>query len=328
MNSKVTLKVDRYIFTREVFGYCFTLGLLMGCLNHGSFKQKEFQECLSVRWYIGLILMVGYVYYALVVIYFDWICVNWFGREPTKIDDSKIEEEVTNPVRKSIDGRNVSVAQSSRNSSMSHTISIHDVHDLHSSAHTESIAARVLRGENPLAEEDMSCKKRAMIFLTLCVTYFTFPLRMLVAFTIPDLTVESNRPYYVRAALVSILWLGGLAQLLLICIDTLGNFIGISHTMMGLTIGAWGASMPTLWSSMVVAKKGFGDMALSNAIGANVFSVLFGLGLPWFAYPLYINDAYEGIQDSGIQPLLLILMINALFYFFMIHYCDYVLSFW
>jgi Ca2+/Na+ antiporter len=58
---------------------------------------------------------------------------------------------------------------------------------------------------------------------------------------------------------------------------------------MGLTVGAWGASMPTLWSSVVVAKRGSGDMAISNALGANVFSVLVGLGLPWFAYPLFTN---------------------------------------
>jgi Ca2+/Na+ antiporter len=54
--------------------------------------------------------------------------------------------------------------------------------------------------------------------------------------------------------------------------------------------------MPTLWSSMVVAKKGYGDMAISNALGANVFSILVGLGLPWFLYPIYTNKPYDGIQ--------------------------------
>ena len=101
--------------------------------------------------------------------------------------------------------------------------------------------------------------------------------------------------------IASIIWLGLLAQGLLYCLDILGNMLGISDELMGLTIGAWGASMPTLWSSLVVAKKGFGDMALSNAIGANVFSVLVGLGLPWFSYPLYLNGPYNGIQDSGIR---------------------------
>jgi Ca2+/Na+ antiporter len=39
----------------------------------------------------------------------------------------------------------------------------------------------------------------------------------------------------------------------------------------------------------VVARKGLGDMAISNALGSNVFSVLVGLGLPWFLYPIYIR---------------------------------------
>jgi len=30
-----------------------------------------------------------------------------------------------------------------------------------------------------------------------------------------------------------------------------------------------------------VAKRGFGDMAISNALGSNVFDILLGLGLPY-----------------------------------------------
>ena len=34
-------------------------------------------------------------------------------------------------------------------------------------------------------------------------------------------------------------------------------------------------------SSILVARDGFGDMAVSNAIGSNVFDVNLGLGLPF-----------------------------------------------
>ena len=52
-------------------------------------------------------------------------------------------------------------------------------------------------------------------------------------------------------------------------------------TLMGLTIVAAGTSVPDAISSVVVAKSGEGDMAVSNAIGSNVFDILLGLGLPF-----------------------------------------------
>ena len=51
---------------------------------------------------------------------------------------------------------------------------------------------------------------------------------------------------------------------------------------MGLTIVAAGTSVPDAISSVVVARNGEGDMAVSNAIGSNVFDILLGLGLPYF----------------------------------------------
>ena len=55
---------------------------------------------------------------------------------------------------------------------------------------------------------------------------------------------------------------------------------------MGLTILAAGTSVPDLLTSVIVAKQGFGDMAVSSSIGSNIFDVLVGLPLPWLAFSL------------------------------------------
>ncbi len=49
---------------------------------------------------------------------------------------------------------------------------------------------------------------------------------------------------------------------------------------MGLTILAAGTSVPDLLTSVIVAKQGFGDMAVSSSIGSNIFDVLVGLPVP------------------------------------------------
>ena len=39
--------------------------------------------------------------------------------------------------------------------------------------------------------------------------------------------------------------------------------------------------MPDLMSSVLVARQGLGDMAVSSSVGSNIFDVTFGLPLPW-----------------------------------------------
>ena len=60
----------------------------------------------------------------------------------------------------------------------------------------------------------------------------------------------------------------------------LGCMLNIHPAIMGCTLLAAGTSVPDAIGSLLVAKHGQGDMAVSNAIGSNVFDILLGLGLP------------------------------------------------
>lgn len=60
-----------------------------------------------------------------------------------------------------------------------------------------------------------------------------------------------------------------------------GNVVGIPSLFMGLVFLAAGTSIPDAFASMAAARKGEGDMAVSNALGSNIFDILLGLGLPW-----------------------------------------------
>merc|ERR1719182_666194 len=62
----------------------------------------------------------------------------------------------------------------------------------------------------------------------------------------------------------------------------IGCLWGIPDVVMGLTFLAMGTSIPDALGSLAVAEKGEGDMAVSNAVGSNVFDICIGLGLPWF----------------------------------------------
>jgi len=54
--------------------------------------------------------------------------------------------------------------------------------------------------------------------------------------------------------------------------------------VMGLTFLAAGTSIPDLITSVIVARKGFGDMAVSSSVGSNIFDVTVGcvIYVPWY----------------------------------------------
>lgn len=86
---------------------------------------------------------------------------------------------------------------------------------------------------------------------------------------------------YVITFIVSILAIAGLSWVLVSQIVVIADALNINAVFLALTVLAAGTSIPDLIGSAVVAKQGRGDMAVSNAIGSNIFDILFALGLPW-----------------------------------------------
>lgn len=80
---------------------------------------------------------------------------------------------------------------------------------------------------------------------------------------------------------VSILFIAGLSWVLVESAVGIATILHIPAVIIGLTILAAGTSIPDLMSSIIVARQGRGGMAISNAIGSNIFDILIGLGLPW-----------------------------------------------
>lgn len=72
--------------------------------------------------------------------------------------------------------------------------------------------------------------------------------------------------------------------------------LGLSETLIGLTIVAIGTSLPELVTSVTAAKKQETGIALGNAVGSNIFNILFILGASSVLTP--INVASELFIDT------------------------------
>ncbi len=97
---------------------------------------------------------------------------------------------------------------------------------------------------------------------------------------------------------------GGVAAIILggnIVVDgasTIAMKFGMSETLVGLTIVAVGTSLPELVTSMVAAKKGESDLAVGNAIGSNIFNVVFILGFSALISPITVS--IESLIDTAV----------------------------
>jgi cation:H+ antiporter len=59
---------------------------------------------------------------------------------------------------------------------------------------------------------------------------------------------------------------------------SLARALGMSEWAIGVTLVAFGTSVPEIATSIVAALRGHPDLALGNAVGSNIFNVLFVQG--------------------------------------------------
>ncbi len=83
----------------------------------------------------------------------------------------------------------------------------------------------------------------------------------------------------------------------------IAQYMGISQTVIGLSIVALGTSTPELATSVVASWKGKSDIALGNVLGSNILNVFFILGLtaiiqPLPAEPALLRDFWVNISVS------------------------------
>ena len=67
--------------------------------------------------------------------------------------------------------------------------------------------------------------------------------------------------------------------------------LGVSTTVIGLTIVAAGTSTPELVTSVVASLRGRDDIAIANVVGSNIFNIFGILGLTTVIHPLAVPEA-------------------------------------
>ena len=100
-------------------------------------------------------------------------------------------------------------------------------------------------------------------------------------------------------------------KLLVMAAVSIALLFGMSEAVIGLTIVALGTSLPELTATLVAARRGYGDIAIGNIIGSNIFNVLGILGITALITPLQTGN----ILWADIICMVLLCLLTYLFLF-------------
>ncbi len=72
---------------------------------------------------------------------------------------------------------------------------------------------------------------------------------------------------------------------------SIARAMGLTETLIGLTVVAVGTSLPECVTSVVAARKGQTALAVGNAVGSDIFNMMFVLGTSSAIHPVVVNAA-------------------------------------
>ncbi|KMY89313.1 uncharacterized protein Dsimw501_GD22341, isoform H [Drosophila simulans] len=138
------------------------------------------------------------------------------------------------------------------------------------------------------------------------------PLLVPMWLTLPDTRTPRGKRFFPVTFIGSIVWIAAFSYLMVWWANVAGDTARIPPEVMGLTFLAAGTSIPDLITSVIVARKGFGDMAVSSSVGSNIFDVTVGLPIPWLLYGIIYGAPVE-VNSVGMVCSITILFMMLVF---------------
>ncbi len=118
----------------------------------------------------------------------------------------------------------------------------------------------------------------------------------------------TSRPRQIVLILVGIMGVVGGAQIVVESAVKIMQILGVSEKFIGLTIVAFGTSLPELATSVVAAIRKEMDISIGNLVGSNVFNIMSVLGAASLVRPIPIPG---GFIDSGLVIDYFVMMLTS-----------------
>ncbi|ETE71466.1 Sodium/potassium/calcium exchanger 5, partial [Ophiophagus hannah] len=308
----------------NLLGICAACGLLAGMVSHLS-CWPLFRDCLAYIISAGAVLAMivdNQVYWyecaSLLLIYGLYILVLCFDIKINQYFMSKFspcctcflvstEEAEDQPLSGWRDETQPLIRRQSRP----------DNDIFHESDYTQLSAS--LHGLDTISEDPPSVFTMPEADLKRILWVLALPIITVLYLTIPDCRKPFWKKWFMLSFFMSAVWISAFTYILVWMVTIVGETLRIPETIMGLTLLAAGTSIPDTIASVLVAKRGKGDMAMSNIVGSNVFDLLC-LGLPWFIKTAFVDPSSPVlVNSSGLTYTAISLICSIVFIFLAVH---------
>lgn len=151
-----------------------------------------------------------------------------------------------------------------------------------------------------------------MILWVLMIVYLLYLLRMAqkgqdVLEDVPELTKKDTLPRMILSILIGGALIVWGADVTVDAATELALIFGMSDRLIGLTIVAFGTSLPELVTSVTAAVKGKADIAVGNIVGSNIFNILFVVGTTALITPVVYSANF--LVDSIVAVATMVLLL-------------------
>ena len=133
-----------------------------------------------------------------------------------------------------------------------------------------------------------------VIFWLVFLGFFGYLIRLTKKDHVPD-----EDPLHEMGMIRTLLYTGGgLAAIIIgsdVTVDAatvIAQALNVSDRVIGLTVVAFGTSLPELVTSVTAALKGKADLAVGNIVGSNIFNILFVIGTVSIIHPIPFSQSF------------------------------------
>jgi len=91
--------------------------------------------------------------------------------------------------------------------------------------------------------------------------------------------------------ILALLGVLGTSRVIVFTARNIAVHFGVSDAIIGLTIVAFGTSLPEITTAIVAARKGEGELAVGDIIGADILNILWILGVTSIVNPIHVEIA-------------------------------------
>uniref|UniRef100_A0A8C5G9P8 Sodium/potassium/calcium exchanger 1 n=1 Tax=Gouania willdenowi TaxID=441366 RepID=A0A8C5G9P8_GOUWI len=186
---------------------------------------------------------------------------------------------------------------------------MNNFHKLWNSCKYENDESRVEetnKEEKPVSLKWPNTGRKQIIYVLL------LPIVLPLWLTLPDVRNEVTK-FFILTFVGSSVWIAVFLYLIVWWGHQVGDIVGIPEPIMALLVA--GAANADLITSVIVARKGLGNMAVSSCIGSNILDITIYLPVSWFLYSSIHGSASVDVDSSGIicaSTLLLFMLLSTI----------------